>query len=88
MSGIEDHASSGEAIDVRRVESGLRVIKFEIEGRLIVNEDEEDVGWFVLCVGKTNGEQKGEDDGFHSSVFFVRGVQRMKTRVGLAGAVM
>ena len=43
MGGIEDHATGGDAVDIRRLKGGLRVVELEVEGRLVVDKDEEDV---------------------------------------------
>ena len=62
MRGIKDHAAGGKTINVRRVEGRLWIVKFEVEGRLVVNEDEENVWSARLCgVGEEREDEKSED---------------------------
>lgn len=61
MGGIQDHAAGCKALDVRGIKRGLRIVEFEIVGRLIVHEDEEDVR--PLCRSVTcNREDEGEEE--------------------------
>ena len=43
---IEDHALFGQAIDRRCLQGRLGIVDFQIEGRLVISNDEEDVRSF------------------------------------------
>jgi hypothetical protein len=43
IGAVQDHALGREAVDVRAGQRRLRVVEFEIERRLVVGEDEQDV---------------------------------------------
>jgi hypothetical protein len=44
VGAVEDHALGGEAVEIGGVEGGGGVVGFEVEGRLVIDEDEKEVG--------------------------------------------
>ena len=59
---IEDHAPGGKLVEDRRLERRGRIVGLEIKGRLVVGDDEENVGALVggpdgLDCGKQQHQQ-------------------------------
>ena len=63
VSAFKDHALGGEAIEVGRVQGGSRIINLEVEGRLVIDEDEEQVRAAGLGGVAGQGEGAGEENG-------------------------
>ena len=69
MSRVEDHPFRGETIDVGRLLLGVGAIDIEVEGGLVVDDDEEDVGTLVCEAGNEGKQDKGKGEkGFHTRV--------------------
>ena len=62
IGAVEDHALAGEAVDVRRLQFRVGIVDLQIEGRLVVHEDEEEVR--ALRLG---GERRAAEESEESS---------------------
>ena len=62
---VEDHALRRQPVDVRRLQRRLRIVELEIERRLVVHEDEEDVRSAgrppLRCVRREPSGQYGQE---------------------------
>ena len=64
MGGVKDHSLLGKTVDGGRLQSRIRVVRAEIERRLIISNDEENVGALPRCLrGRQEDQRKerGED---------------------------
>ena len=62
VGAIENHPPLGQLVEDRRLEPGGRVVGLEIKGRLVIGDDEENVGALIggpghRCGGKRHHEQ-------------------------------
>lgn len=57
IGGIEDHALSSQSIDVGRIQNRIRIVDTEIERRLIVGNDEEEIRPLVSSREAWEGEE-------------------------------
>lgn len=64
VGAVEDHAFRSEPVDVGRLEDGVGPVDLQVERRLVVDDDEQDVGAFVGG-GAFGRAQEGQAAGDH-----------------------
>ncbi len=64
MGSVKHHARGRQRIKVRSLEGGVRIVDVQIKGRLVVGDDEQDVGALVRrrARDRNKGNRRQQED--------------------------